>query len=155
MKARVSFPFRPKSNAQLEPGQFFSFRLSNGRFACGRVLALPGPGRPGSRISFLVGLMDWSGDAPAAANDLAGRSVVEHGWAHVIILADYAAQIDGFRPLDVQGIVPDVGGAVTYGREVLRILANKRFGASPNPALQQTAASSVASRGRVSPGRRC
>ena len=34
------YPFEPKSNAHLMPGQFWGVPLSDGRWACGRVLAV-------------------------------------------------------------------------------------------------------------------
>ena len=34
------YPFEPKSNAHLLPGQFWGVPLSDGRWACGRVLAV-------------------------------------------------------------------------------------------------------------------
>jgi hypothetical protein len=33
------YPFVPRTNATLVPGQFWSIPLTDGRFACGRVLA--------------------------------------------------------------------------------------------------------------------
>ena len=126
------YPFVPKSNAHLRPGQFFSFRLANGRYACGRVLGTVWPLDPKSRTVFQVGLMDWCGESPATADDLIGRGVLEQGWAHPVILQDYAATIDGCRPLDADGLAADPTATAVYGREVLRILAHTRF--SPSPA---------------------
>jgi hypothetical protein len=131
------YPFVPRSNAHLLPGQFFSFRLSSGRFACGRVLEARWPHQPGSRTLFRVGLMDWSGDAPADAGDLAGRGVLEQGYAHVRIVARYGATIDGCRPLEADGIVPDLSQGEVYGLEVLRILAHKHLGSAPPTAVGQ------------------
>src|SRR6266700_932410 len=34
------YPFEPKSNTHLLPGQFWGVPLSDGRWACGRVLAV-------------------------------------------------------------------------------------------------------------------
>ena len=72
----VSYPFAPHSTAHLLPGQFFSFRLSDGRFACGRVLSTSQPYSPGARSLFYCGLVDWCGDSPASAEDLAGRGLL-------------------------------------------------------------------------------
>src|SRR5262249_10570900 len=38
--AEPTYPFVPRSTAYLRPGQFWAIPLSDGRFACGRVLAL-------------------------------------------------------------------------------------------------------------------
>ena len=137
-KARSpDYPFVPRSNAHLLPGQFFSFRLSNGRYACGRVLESRWPHQPGSRTLFRVGLMDWSGDAPATADDLTGRRVLEQGYAHVMIVARYESAIDGHRPLEADGIAPNPAEDSGYGLEVLRILAHKHLGSAPPAAVGQ------------------
>ena len=34
------YPFEPRSNVHLRPGQFWGVPLSDGRWACGRVLAV-------------------------------------------------------------------------------------------------------------------
>ena len=122
------YPFLPRSNAYLLPGQFFSFRLSNGRYACGRVLEKTWPIQPGSRTIFKVGLMDWCGDSPAMTEDLAGRRVLEEGYASPVILRDYGATIDGYRAFDLDWVVPDSSQNGVYGREVLRIIAHEHFG---------------------------
>ena len=124
---QLDYPFVPQSNAHLLPGQFFSFRLSNGRYACGRVLERRWPHQPGSRTAFRVRLMDWIGDAPATGGDLAGRRVLEQGYAHVAIVARYESAIGGCRPLEADGITPDLSQDSGYGLEVLRILAHKHL----------------------------
>jgi hypothetical protein len=139
-KAKVpEYPFVPRTNAYLIPGQFFSIRLTNGRYACGRVLAnrWSYPSGPGSRTTFRVGLMDWSGDHPATADDLADCRVLEQGYADVGIVPRYEAQIDGCRPLEADGIAPDPTAQGMYGLEVLRILAHQYFGTVPPTAVRQ------------------
>ncbi len=126
-KAKPQYPFQPKSNAYLEPGEFFSFRLANGRFACVRVLAQHWQYQRGRRFLFLAGLMDWSGDNPATAVDFADRGVLDYAWAHVSVLSLYRASIDGIRPLEADGIVADLDCTRAYGAEVLRNMANERF----------------------------
>ncbi|MDP2630376.1 MAG: hypothetical protein Q8P56_03125, partial [Candidatus Uhrbacteria bacterium] len=65
MLKEITYPFRPKTNKNLIPGQFWGVPLKNGRFACGRVLQIPKKGSGlGERILFLAGLMDWIGDEP-------------------------------------------------------------------------------------------
>lgn len=143
-KAKVpEYPFVPRTNAHLIPGQFFSFRLTNGRYACGRVLESHWvyPSGPGSRTTFRVGLMDWSGDGPATADDLAGCRVLDQGYADVGIVSRYEARIDGCRPLEADGIAPDPTAQGMYGLEVLRNLANQHFGAVPPTAVRQTTGS--------------
>ncbi|EKO87041.1 hypothetical protein LEP1GSC020_0876 [Leptospira interrogans serovar Grippotyphosa str. 2006006986] len=40
MLNEVKYPFVPKSNRSLIPGQFWAIPLNNGKFACGRVIAV-------------------------------------------------------------------------------------------------------------------
>lgn len=75
----MEYPFRPKSNRFLLPGQFWAIPLENGTFACGRVIEI----EPDSRTGFLPGLMDWLGDAPPLADDIKGCKVLAQGSVHV------------------------------------------------------------------------
>ena len=85
--AAPTYPYVPRSNARLLPGEFWAIPLSTGRHACGVVL---GAGRaedeptfaPSNR-AFLAGLLGWEGDAPPTADAIAGAQVVAQGIAHV------------------------------------------------------------------------
>ena len=62
--ARPKYPFEPKSNAHLRPGQFWGVPLSNGRWTCGRVLSMKTEADdyfPGNSQLFLAALMSWHG----------------------------------------------------------------------------------------------
>ncbi len=102
-----TYPFEPRSNAYLKPGQFWGVPLSDGRWACGRVLAVTaasdGVFRGNSR-SFLAALLDWEGDEPPTADGIAGRRVVAQGWAHVRTIRESGGQVLGERDLDLDGI---------------------------------------------------
>ena len=89
------------------------------------------PLQPSARTLFRVGLMDWVGDRPAKADDLAECAVLEQGWAHVGIIQKYGSTIDGCRTLESDGIVADQSEQGVYGAEVLRILAYKHYGEIP------------------------
>jgi len=72
------YPFEPKSNTHLLPGQFWGVPLSDGRWACGRVLAVktqPDAYFPGNSRTFLAALMYWQGDISRRRQrpSLAGR----------------------------------------------------------------------------------
>jgi Immunity protein 26 len=118
------YPFEPRSNAYLKPGQFWAIPLSNGRFACGRVLAsardtddpiLLG----GSRMIFLAALMDWVGDAPPTQDELIGRNVIAQGNAHVRTIRQTGGVVLGCRALHLDRItglreVTHRGGGTVY-----------------------------------------
>ena len=102
--ALPSYPFKPKSNAHLRPGQFFAVPLPSGRVACGRVMAVPAFG-PKDRTGFVVGLMDWSGDHPPTADDLAGRVVLEQAKARFEAIANNGGEVLGERDLRADRLV--------------------------------------------------
>ncbi len=93
-----AYPFEPKSNAYLHPGQFWEDPLSDGRWACGRVLAFKSESDSyfhGNNRTFLAALMDWEGDEPPTAEGIAGHRAVAQGWAHVLTIQKNGGQILG------------------------------------------------------------
>ena len=105
--AAPGYPFEPKSNAYLLPGQFWGVPLSDGRWACGRVLAIKKKSDqyfPGNSRTFLAALMDWEGDEPPTADDISGHEVVAQGWAHVLTIQNNGRLILGHRDLALDGI---------------------------------------------------
>ena len=104
----VEYPFIAKSTATLEPGQFWSIPLGDGRFACGRVIQLRlEDGKRDSR-TFLAGLMDWWGRKPPTAERIAGCGVVEQGGASIKTITATGGKILGFRDLSLDSIVPSL-----------------------------------------------
>jgi hypothetical protein len=119
--ARPAFPFVPKSNRWLEAGQFWSVPLSDGRFACGRVLDVPRePGLhvPVSSRIFLAGLLDWVDGAPPTFGSIAGAGRFAQGFAHIKAITTTGGRVLGHRALEADGIGPalwrshDAGGTV-------------------------------------------
>ena len=107
---RPDYPFEPKSNTWLEPGQFWGVPLSDGRYACGRVLALPDEtddlmswGR--SSKAFFAGLMGWCGEEPPAGEAIAGATLLEQGQAHIKTIRENGRFILGQRDLGLDNIV--------------------------------------------------
>ncbi|MGH2317967.1 Imm26 family immunity protein [Planococcus sp. SE5232] len=100
----MEYPFRPKSNRFLLPGQFWAIPLENGTFACGRVIAI----EPDSRTGFLTGLMDWIGDAPPLADDIKGCKVLAQGSVHIKTVHETGlnGMILGNLPLTEDNIKP-------------------------------------------------
>ena len=78
------YPFEPRSNAYLKPGQFWGVPLSDGRFACGRVLAVPSLDHPDPHLmtstkAFMAGLMDWVGAVAPYTEAVAGAELIAQG----------------------------------------------------------------------------
>jgi hypothetical protein len=103
---KIIYPFVPKSNAGLVPGQFWSIPLSNGRFACGRVIQLlpESTKYPGSTKIFLAGLMDWIGNEPPTEQTIAGHKTTAQAAAHIVTILDNGGKIDGWRDLSLDEI---------------------------------------------------
>ena len=103
-----AYPFVPKSNRFLEAGQFWAIALSNGRFACGRVLDVPREVDlhiPVNTRMFLAGLLDWSGTEPPSSDRIAGSHLVDQGFAHIKAILTTGGEILGSRPLVLDRIV--------------------------------------------------
>lgn len=101
------YPFEPRSNVHLRPGQFWGVPLSDGRSACGRVLAVKTKSDayfPANSRTFLAALMHWEGNEPPAAEAIAGRQVLAQGWAHVRSIQRNGRVILGCRDLELDGI---------------------------------------------------
>ncbi len=94
-----SYPFRPKSSSTLHPGDFWSVPLANGKFGCGRVIALKSKTEAGSRSMFLAGLMNWVGTSPPTSAALAGHTTHAQGEAHLRCIWETGGEILGNRPL--------------------------------------------------------
>jgi hypothetical protein len=101
----ASYPFVPKSTTLLMPGQFWGILLSNGHYACGRVLAVcpQADGRPHSR-HFVAGLLDWYSEQAPNSENIAGRQVLKHGAAHIKTITRAGGQISGHRPLELDAV---------------------------------------------------
>jgi hypothetical protein len=128
----ADYPFIPKSNAYLEPGQFWAVALSDGRFACGRVLAIDRERKYGRRTMFAAGLLDWVGEEPPTADSIAGAPLLDAGHAHVDTVAAEGAII-GRRDLELDGIAVPSPLSRYWGRDFPRIRAERRFVAGDPP----------------------
>ena len=133
-----SYPFVPKSTASLRAGQYWAVPLSDGRFACGRVIAT----LPGERRLFLAALMDWVSDAPPGFESLAGAGdLVDNGEASIKAITETGGEILGIRPLDADGIEPLIrvshrgGGTVYLLRGATRVRAATAEEAATLPVL--------------------
>lgn len=132
----MKFPLDPRSTATLRQGQYWSFELSNGRYAVGVVVArATTKGKLNGRI-FLAGLLDWSGDSPPSSTDLSSAILINSGFAHIAAIRNNGVRILGElgRSWDVpaefeyEGLTTD--GPPLWGASFIRALAEGRFGDS-------------------------
>ena len=59
MPTEPDYPFEPKLNKHLRPGQFWAILLADGRFAAGRVMAVPAFGASFLPASFASSDIDF------------------------------------------------------------------------------------------------
>ena len=124
-----TFPFLPKSNAHLMPGDFWSFQFGNDRYAAGRVVELPWQHQDGSdRRTFLAGLMDWSGHVRAVPDDLANRKMLDQGRMHVRAFSFSDWKVEGNRDLNSDYLEPWLFKTATYTQFVRKGLGAERLG---------------------------
>jgi hypothetical protein len=128
------YPFTPKSNRYLRPGHFWPIPLSTGRYAAGRVTAVPAFG-PKDRVGVVVALLDWSGDAPPAGQDLAGCGALYQATSGFEAISKTGGSVLGLRALELDGIVPidpmdfTVGSThLVWGWRTIANYAEQHFG---------------------------
>jgi hypothetical protein len=101
----VIYPFIPKSNRFLSPGQFWAIPLTNGRFACGRVMLVPAFGSK-DRVGVQVALLEWVGDCPPSSAEIAGRPILEEARSRFDAISKTGGAVLGCRDLELDGLVP-------------------------------------------------
>ena len=96
-------PFVPKKISEVEAGDFYSIPLSDGSFACGRLLLIE---RKNGRKtqSLLVGLHEWHGQSPPTSEDLHESKIIEQGVIHVKSIGHVGGKILGRKPLKEDGL---------------------------------------------------
>ena len=100
----ILYPFLPKSNHSLQPGQYWAIPLASGAYACGRVLDVPPPNAQ-DRMGFYAGLMQWTDAVPPTDESLAGAPLLEQGRVSLRTLTMPGYPILGHRPLALDGLV--------------------------------------------------
>lgn len=147
MATHPGYPFVPKSTTHLRPGDFWGVPLSDGRFACGRVMAVEWPqeddnflGTRNSRI-FFAGLMDWSGEQTPTSDDLVGSQLLAQGSGHIKLITESGGAVLGHRPLDADAVTGlmeathKMGGTVWLFEGVRRLRPATREESASGPWL--------------------
>ncbi len=146
-----TYPFIPTKVSEIKEGDFFYIPLSNGWFACGRVLLFKRKSDRKTK-SILVGLHNWTGkDYPTKVN-IHMCPIIEQGVMHINSISHVGGEIigckapkeDGLKPLlqleagylisgfDNLGSLPTrnykkYSYRSTYGLNVIKLLAEKHF----------------------------
>lgn len=100
----LTYPFLPQSNRSLQPGHYWAIALASGRYACGRVLAVPPP-EAKDRTSFYAGLLHWTDASLPTEESIAGAPLLAHGRVHLRTLTAPGQPILGHRPLALDNLV--------------------------------------------------
>jgi hypothetical protein len=89
-----SFPFTPRSVADLEVGDFWTVTLPSGGLGLLQVRDVKRSG-PGARSAFVAGVVDWRGDEQPQATDLQGRRVLAQGLTRIEAFTEGRAAVVG------------------------------------------------------------
>ena len=133
----LRYPFTPKSTAQLRPGQFWAVPLSDGRFACGRVLQLGGSEVPTKSRAFFGGLHAWVGTHEPNAAAIEGASFLDFGAMHIRAITELGGQVLGEAPLNdfrMPSLLSAMGGPdamLLCGADALRKAKREEWGTLP------------------------
>ncbi|WP_445364512.1 Imm26 family immunity protein [Microbulbifer sp. ANSA003] len=145
------YPHIPKKASEIKEGEFFYIPLSNGSFACGRLLAIEKKSGRKTK-SILVGLHDWAGENYPTKEDIHNCAIIEQGVMHINSIGHVGGQVIGFKPLSEDNLEPmpqfeagyliqgfdnlgeipteeydNYTRRVTYGLNVIRLKAEHHF----------------------------
>lgn len=100
-----TYPLIPKSNRHLKAGDYWAIPLSNGKFACGRVLQIPPRDIPyGKNTYVFIGLLDWCSEQRPTFDTISNVKILEQGRAHFKTILKHGGHILGNRPLELDRI---------------------------------------------------
>jgi hypothetical protein len=145
------YPFVPTKASEIKDGDFYYIPLSNGNYACGRLLLIEKKSGRKTK-SILVGLHDWSGRNHPTKEDIHECTIIEQGVMHINSIGHVGGEVIAHKPLDEDDLKPllqfEAGYLLdgfenmgklpvedykkysrrsTYGLNVIRLLAEKRF----------------------------
>jgi hypothetical protein len=133
-RSAVNFPFEPKSTTYLRQGQYWCFQLSNGRFACGAVLARTTLDGKLHRTMFLGGLLNWTGSSLPTPIEMKSVGMLQSGFMHVKaiqhngreVLGELDEAFESLPEVEYTGLTVD--GPSLWGVAYVRALAEHNFG---------------------------
>jgi len=101
-----TLPFSPKSTSTLQLGDFWSIKLTDSRYACGRVIGWWPKDYKGHKKGFLGGLLNWCSELEPTFESIAGAEVIIQGGTNTNSLSSTKSLVLGNRPLELDGITP-------------------------------------------------
>jgi hypothetical protein len=128
-------PKKPTRSAELMAGDFWAIPLSDGRFACGRVLGFSRPDLPLASVTFIGGLLDWTGSVLPTSESIANAQVLESAGARVSSVSTEGCQIVGHRDLSLDGLIEQSEISGFWGDGYAKHRAEHRFVRGNPPPL--------------------
>jgi Immunity protein 26 len=99
------YPSIPTKASEIKEGEFYYIPLSNGNFACGRILQIEiKSGR--KTKSILVGLHDWTGQNHPTKEDIHMCPILEQGVIHLSSINHVGGMIIGYKALGEDNLKP-------------------------------------------------
>ena len=125
----MKYPFIPKSTTYLEPGQIWPIPLSNGKYACGVVLAKLKRGNNIESRSFYAALLNWCSEVPPNAENILVNGFLKKGALHIKAISNVGSEIIGTVEIPDLPTNPTeyTDNIVTMGYNVLSVVAEKNF----------------------------
>jgi hypothetical protein len=87
-----TFPFSPRSTAPLEPGDLIAVPGEASVWACLQVVDVKREG-PGSRTTFVVGVLPWRGQSPPTREAVAGLAATQQGLVPIELFTKGGLQV--------------------------------------------------------------
>jgi hypothetical protein len=94
MAVERQFPLAPTRTRELEVGDFWAVQLDGGHHGCAQVTEVKRHG-PGSRSTFIAGILAWRGLAAPTAEGIEGAAVLEQGLMRVEVFTTAGAVLLG------------------------------------------------------------
>ena len=122
----MEYPFTPKSTSTLTPGQFWAVPMTDGRFACGRVLQLNTEEIPSKTRGFFGGLHDWVGDARPNADTISDSNLIAFGIMHIKTISSTGGEILGHRDFALDEITMPMMASACGGNGTMILAGSKQ-----------------------------
>ena len=87
-----TFPFSPRSTASLEVGDLIAVPGEASDWGCLQVVDVRRVG-PGSRTTFIAGVLPWRGQSAPMRDDVAGLAAIENGLVPVELFTKGGLQV--------------------------------------------------------------
>jgi hypothetical protein len=104
---RAAVPLSPQSVRHLRIGDLIGVPVEPAGWACLQAVDLADSG-PGSRTTFIAGVIPWRGDEPPSASSVAGLAAIEQGMTGIEIFTEAGLQVTGNAPVVDSGLPSNI-----------------------------------------------